>query len=411
MTPSILPQSPDVLVIGGGVVGLATTYHLAKAGAKVSLVTAGDIGDGASACNAGRTQVNEGNLDAFSLSVIVQSLERLAQLPDELGMDFGWRRIGYLCLISSEKEIHNWQQRCPALTAAGIPTEMMDLAQMRNAEPYLAQELLLGGAYTTEGLLDPFLYSHAFAFGARRLGARLFTHKPVTAMQVAGGRVMEVIAGGQRFTPGKVVVACGAWSGQVGALARAHIPVAFHHTEAFITEPLPPVVFNMIGIADFYEVIHSGDRAVPIGLGPYPNQTVLVAESVSYPPQPNRSASHWGLTALSAQLQRYYPSFGRFRVRRHWGTATPYSPDEHPILGRVQPLENLYTATGFQQTICITPVVTELLAQVVLEQEVPAELDAWSPARFMSDFPPHQGGGLGGLVDHPGNFTHDFERT
>ena len=385
MTPTILPQSPDVLVIGGGVVGLASAYHLAKGGARVALVTAGDLGDGASACNAGRTQVNEGNLDPFSLAIIVQSLERLAQLPEVLGMDFAWHRLGYICLINSEKEMRNWQQRCRVLTQAGIPTRMMDLAEIRAAEPYLNLDGLLGAAYTTEGLLDPFLYSRAFAFGAQRAGARLLSHHPATAVQVAGDRVVAVTAGGERFTPGKVVVTCGAWSRQVGALAGVDIPVAFHHTEAFVTEPVPPVVFNMIGIADFYEVIHAGDRAVPIGVGPYPNHTLMVSESVSYPPQPNRAASHWGLTALSAQLLRYFPSWGRFRVRRHWGTATPYSPDEHPIMGLVPPLENLYTATGFHQTICITPVVTDLLARLVLGQEVPPEVEAWSPARFANE--------------------------
>ena len=111
----------DVIVIGGGMLGLSTAYHLAQQDARVLLLQAGDIGGGSSAACAGRAQVAEGKLDPFNLALIRDGFARLETLDDELGMSFEFRRSGLLALINSQEHWDIWTERAKVLTENGYP--------------------------------------------------------------------------------------------------------------------------------------------------------------------------------------------------------------------------------------------------------------------------------------------------
>ncbi len=165
----------DVIVIGGGMLGVSTTYHLSRMGAKTLLLQAGAIGSGTSAANAGRAQVNEGHLDPLNIRIIREGLMRLETLEDELGTTFEWHRNGYLCLIKTEQLWQQWEERAKVLTEGGIPTQVIDQKQLQELEPYLNLVGLLGAAYTLEGLLNPFRFCWAYASCGAPVRRRAFT--------------------------------------------------------------------------------------------------------------------------------------------------------------------------------------------------------------------------------------------
>ena len=260
------PTAADVVIVGGGMAGLATAYHLAQEGSSVILLQAGDIGGGTSAACTGRAQVNEGHLDPLNMRLIRDGLARLATLEEKLGMSFEWRQLGYLCLIPTEALWHEWTIRAGTLSAGGIPTEMLDRVAVAQAEPCLNTAGYLGAAYSVEGFVNPMLFCWAYAQAARRLGANLYPHTPVTAIDVDNDRVTGVITGDQRFTADRFALMTGAWTPTLLELAGAELPVCHTHAEAFVTAPLPPILNNTIGLADFYETIHGRSRAVSVGL-------------------------------------------------------------------------------------------------------------------------------------------------
>ena len=137
----------DVIIIGGGMVGLSTAYHLARRGARTLLLQADDLGGGSSAACSGRAQVAEGRLNPLNLRLITEGLTRLETLEEELGTAFEWRRTGFLALINSQHLWDEWTERSQILTAAGIPTEMLDQAALRNAEPHLNTAGFMGAAH------------------------------------------------------------------------------------------------------------------------------------------------------------------------------------------------------------------------------------------------------------------------
>jgi sarcosine oxidase subunit beta len=372
----------DVIVVGGGMLGLSTTYHLARRGARTLLLQADELGGGSSAACTGRAQVAEGHLDPLNLRLIREGLARLETLEETLDSPFEWRRLGFLALINSSHLWDEWVGRAAQLTAGGIPIEMLDQAALQEAEPYLNVEGLLGAAYAVEGILNPFLFCNAYARAARRTGAHLMSRAPVTAMRVTGARVEAVEAGGEWFEADRVVITCGAWTVAVGRLAGVEIPVCYNHVEAFITDPIALPLNHTIEPADFYETILGQERAVSVGFSRDAHGALVVTEAVTQTRELHRRNSAWGLTGVAAGLLRLYPALRGVQVVRAWAIPTPFSPDEQPLVGWVPGRDNLFVATGFMETITAVPLISEWMARMILGETLHVDLGAFAPDRF-----------------------------
>jgi sarcosine oxidase subunit beta len=372
----------DVIIVGGGMVGLSTAYQLARLGTKTLLLQAGDLGGGTSAANAGRAQVNEGLLDPLNIQIIRDGLTRLETLEDELGADFEWHRLGYLCLIDSQVQWDAWQNRAAVLNAGGIPTEVLDAEALHQAEPNLNMAGWLGAGYSIEGVLNPFLFCHAYAQAARRQGGLLLPHSAVTGMRIENGRILSISAGADEYSAGTVAVMCGAWTPLVTALAGVDLPIRHTHAEAFITEPLPPVLNNTLGLAGFYEIIHGKEKAIAIGVGPHKNGTLMITEAVTKTSELHKRVSAWGIGGMAGELAKAIPVLSRISVLRAWGSPTPFTPDDDPVIGWLPPLENLFVGACLLMTIPSIPLMSEWMARMIRHEEIPVSLDTYSPARF-----------------------------
>jgi sarcosine oxidase subunit beta len=376
----------DVIIVGGGMLGLSTAYHLARRGApgtlRVLLLQAGDLGGGTSAACSGRAQVAEGHLDPLNLRLIREGLARLETLEQELDADFEWRRAGFLALIGAQHLWDEWAERARVLTAAGIPTQLLDRPALQEAEPHLNTEGFMGAAYAVEGLLNPFLFCWAYAQAARRHGALLRPQTSVTDLRVEGRRVTAVQAGGDWLEAGHVVLMCGAWTPQVARLVGAEVPVSHTHAEAFITEPVSLPLHNTIELADFYERIHGRDRAVAVGFSPDPYGALIVTQAVTKTGELHCRSSAWGLSGMAAELLQLYPALAGVRALRTWAIPTAFTPDDEPIVGWLPERDNLFVAAAFLETITVVPVVSDWMASMILGGAPPADLTLYAPDRF-----------------------------
>jgi sarcosine oxidase subunit beta len=375
-------QTFDVVVIGGGFLGLASAYALSRIGVRTLLLEAGDLGGGSSAACSGRAQVCEGHLDSLNLTLIREGLKQHATLEEELGAHYDWQRIGLFLLIRDEALWRLWIERAGILSHEEIPTELLDTRSLQSAEPHLNTEGLIGAAYSQEGFLDPLRFTQAYAHAARRVGADLRGHSAVVGMEVQGQRVTMVRTAQESFSAGQVAVMAGAWEAVVARMAGVEVPIRHTHAEALVTEPVPRIISHNIELADFYEIIRGKRKAVAIGIHPEPNGTLEITEAVTRTDELHQRVSAWGIASLAKNLLELFPSIGKVRVRRCWGRPTSFTPDEEPLIGWMPPLENLFLATSLEETLTTVPVLSEWMAKMIVGQTLPLSLEAYSPGRF-----------------------------
>lgn len=372
---------PDVIIVGGGFAGLAVAYQLAKRGAGVLLLEANSLGSGTSGASAGRAQVSESHRGTH-FELVQAGLARLETLETELEFDFEWRRLGNLMLIEHEHHWRWWTEQVAYLTDRDVPANMLDRRALQTAEPLLNAGKFLGAAWCLEGHLNPLKLCQAFARAARRYGAELRQNIPVTGFERQANRVTAVHTATERFAADAVLVTAGAWTGQVLAWAGVTLPVRFTHAEAIISEPLPPLLHNHVGLADFYETIHNQPRAVSVGVAQQKNGTLLITEAVEMSTLIHRENSDWGIAGIARDLLALFPGLAQVRIVRGWAAPSPFLPDEQPAIGRVPGLDNLFVATCFHLTITTIPVLSELIAGLVLGEAGAPALTEFSPARF-----------------------------
>lgn len=376
----------DVIIIGGGFVGLATAYHLAQRQAKVLLLEADSLGAGTSGACAGRAQVSESHR-GLHMEWVLAGLARLENLEEELDFDFEWRRLGNLMLIEQEKHWRYWQEQVQYLQGRGVPAAMLNPRELQAREPLLDVSAFLGAAWCLEGHLNPFKYVQAWALAAQRLGAELRFRMLVRALPHEDKRVTAVVTEKETLYADKILVAAGAWSGKLLALAGADLPVRFTHAEAMITETLPPLLHHHIGLADFYDAIHNKARAVSIGVAQQQSGTLLITEAVEMTPTIHRRNSAWGIPAMTYDFLRLFPGLTTVRIRRAWAAPSPFLPDENPAIGLMPGFDNLFVATCLHLTITTIPVLAEALAQLLLAETPAIDLTSLSPARFQKPKP------------------------
>ncbi len=371
----------DVIIIGGGFAGLTIAYQLARHQVDVLLLEAGSLGSGASGACAGRTQVSESHRGQH-MDLVLAGLEQLETLETELDCEFEWRRLGNLMLIEHERHWKWWTEQVAYLKQRNVPAAILNPTELKEAEPLLVSDPFLGAAWCLEGHLNPFKFMQAYAQAARRLGAELRQYSPVIDLGRRNGRLTYVQTAEERFSADIVIVTAGVWTVELLRQAGSNLPVQFTHAEAIISEALPPLLNNHIGLADFYETIHNARQAVSIGVAQQQNGTLLITEAVEQTQRIHRSNSAWGVPAIARELLALFPTFSNVRLVRAWASPSPFLPDEQPAIGWASGLDNCFVATCFHNTITTIPVLSQIIADMILGEQPDIDLSAFNPARF-----------------------------
>src|SRR5262245_14515680 len=225
-----MERAVDVLVIGGGAIGLAIAREAARAGLSVRLLDRGEPGGEASGASAGMLAVQ---LEAQHHGPLLMPAARsralypalLEALREETGIDVDLRRDGALLVARGAALADELERACRFQQSCGLRAEMVDAAGLRRAEPALTGAALLGLHLPDEASLDPILLVRALRTAAERAGAEIRPRTEAVRLAITGGRVTGVLAAdGVTHPAGAVVVAAGAWSGGIAGPGFAPPP-------------------------------------------------------------------------------------------------------------------------------------------------------------------------------------------
>ncbi len=355
-----LPQTADVVIVGGGVMGASTAYHLALKGCRNVLLLERESFFGTEATG----KCAGGIRYQFSTEINVRlsqlSLPMLDRFEEELDQPIDLRYCGYLFLLTHEQDVAAFRQNVEMQHRLGVETEWLEPMQIVEMVPLIDLESVLAGTfYARDGLADPNGVVQGYISGARRLGAKLLNDVEVTDIRVAGGRVKGIGTDqGEVATP-VVVNAAGPWVGKVGRMAGVDIPIVPVRRQIVVTGPLPEVPSDFPFVIDFAQSLyfHWEGPGILTGMS-NPNEPVGFDQSVD---------EEWELVHLEAAMKRL-PVLERAGLASHWAGLYENSPDAHPILGRIPEVEGFYCIGGFSgHGFQHSPACGLLLAEEILD--------------------------------------------
>ena len=232
-------RSADVIIVGAGIMGVSTAYHLARRQAgRIVVLERDDVCSGSTALASGGIRHQYAN--RIGVELTRQSIVTYERFAEEFGVDPHFRQHGYLILDTTEAEQAQAERNVDLQRSLGVDVRLLTPDETRKRFPYLATDDLRGATYSPrDGYADPYLATTAIAARARELGVTIRTGCEVSASRASAIGSMGVVTRDGAVTAPVVVVATGAWSGVVGKLAGVDIPVMPLRRSKFITAPFP----------------------------------------------------------------------------------------------------------------------------------------------------------------------------
>jgi sarcosine oxidase subunit beta len=360
----------DFLLIGGGVVGCATAYFLAKRGCQVTLLEKGaGVGLQASGrCGCGVRQ--QGRTAALPLAMAAVRL--WGTLSAELNCELEYTRVGNLKIAFSEARLAELEQEMEWEHAHGLAeVRMITPAECQALVPGLTERTLAGKFCPTDGLANPMRVTPAFARAAARLGAQIRTRTAVTGLLLQGSRVCGVTTEAGEIEALNVVNCAGPWAGRFNEMAGCRTPILPGMSQILVTERQPYRRLPFTSIQNAGYILQAMSGNVLLGIEGKPNITYRTA------------VDHPDLELKAKQLIEAVPWLGELHFLRAFSGITEYTPDKEPYIGAVPSVAGYYTAAGFHgQGFCLGPMVGKLMAELLLGEEPEVSLAPFAPERF-----------------------------
>jgi sarcosine oxidase, subunit beta len=335
----MLPNKASAVIIGGGVMGVSTAYHLAARGCQdvVLLEKAAFLGSEATGKCAGGIRYQFSTEINVRLSLL--SLPMLVNFEEELGQQIDLRWTGYLFLLDNDADVCAYQAQVSMQNRLGVPSRMLSHDEAAQMVPLLNTADIMGGAYhARDGLADPSGVVQGYAAGARRRGVQLLTGVEVTGIRVQAGKVTGVQTSQGAIDAPVVVNAAGPWAGQVAAMAGVQLPISPVRRQIAVTTPLPEVPADFPFVIDFSRNLyfHREGRGVLTG-----------QSNVNEPPGFNQSVDHnWTEQHLDNAIFRF-PLLAKAGLLREWAGLYEVTPDAHPVIDRLADPLGFYVVAGF----------------------------------------------------------------
>lgn len=364
---------PDVLVVGGGLIGCGAAYELAKAGLTVTVVERGTPGCEASGAGAGMLAPQAESSAAspwLSLALASKALypDLAAELRDLTGVDVEYRTGGDLCCFFDEKDEAAARVRRAWQVENGLKAELLGQDDVRQLEPDLSPEVR-GALFFPEDhwVNNPRLVA-ALAQAAALSGVA-FIQAEVRELLREGDRVVGVSTTEGKLSAGAVLLAAGAWSGQLAATAGLALPVVPVRGQILCLEGIPQ---------RFSHLVHAGEHY----LVPRASGEILVGSSMEWVGFVKQVTAEQIRAFLQAAI-RLVPRLGSVPIKAMWAGFRPMAPDGRPVIGPWPGVEGLFVSTGHGRNgILLTPITARLIRELIVGGKPSLDLTPFSPGRF-----------------------------
>ena len=388
--PESVDSRPDVVVIGGGLLGCAASYYLSQGGARVVLLEKEQLNRQASGQNAGslhfqleHRMVEHGDALAkqfvLSIPLVLDAVARWSDLEAELGEDLEIVQEGGFIVAETREEIELLEKKKDLESKWGLSTELLTGDEARRMAPYLSKTIQAAGYFSKEGHANPRLIAPALARAAMRLGAEVSTNQRVNYLGRRNGKWTVRTESGLELGTETVLVTAGAWTGRVAALANVNLPVTPVALSMMATEAVPPTISHLVQhVGRRLSMKQMRDGNVLIG-GGWPAWLRRKEHYADIDASPALLLD--SLSGNAALASRVVPAVRALRLIRTWSGIVGVTPDQIPALGEIRRRPGLFVAIGGSGfTIGLT--YARLLSEQILKGRSSLPMDVYTPHRF-----------------------------
>jgi sarcosine oxidase, subunit beta len=364
------------VIVGAGIVGLYTAYHLARAGAGPILVLdRGFLSSGASGRNGGG--VRQQWETRATVRLARESVAAYRRFGREFGFNVWFRQGGYLFLAENEPELARLRTVHDLVVSEGLPSRVLGPDDVARLVDGIAPGAVVGGTYlASDGTLYPFPAIWGLYEAVRALGVEVALGVELAGVDVQDGRVAGAVTSRGRVGAATVVNAAGGWSADVSRRAGLTVPNVPTRHEILATEPLKPFLDPMVVRPSDGLYFSQTMRGEIVG-----GLTVRDGAGV----EGGMPSSPGFLTAMARALVRLVPRLGALGVLRAWSGFYDDTPDGLPVIGEDPRLRGFVHANGFGgHGFMLAPASTLRVARAVLGEPVDLDPREFSPARFLS---------------------------
>jgi len=369
-----IDKKADVVIVGGGVNGCSLAYQLAKRNLKVVLCEKSFLCSGSTGrCGAGIRQQWSTRENA---ELAINSIKIFEKLEKELGQDIGLRQGGYLIIVHDEADMKQANKNVAMQKSLGLDVSILTPDEILNIVPILDIKGMhaVGATFCpTDGHVDPFKTTYAYAHEAISHGAKLYKFTEVQGIKKNNGKIDSVQTSNGKITTDLVINAAGAWSKQIAEMIDVKLPNKPFRKEILVTERVKPVFEAMV--ISFKDGIYFSQQEEGQILGgiPIPN------EKPGYFTVPTFDFLHH----MSKTLVRYAPALKYVNVIRQWTGYYDITPDARPIIGEVERVKGFIQCNGFSgHGFMLSPMVTKILTEYIVDGKTPQILNSLNLSRF-----------------------------
>jgi len=352
-------KTTDIIIIGGGVMGASTAYHLTTRGLKnIMLLEKEDFfGLGATGRCAGGVRYQFAT--EINIRLSIESLPMLERFHNEIGQEVDYRKCGYIFLLTHPDEVVQFQRNVDLQNQLGARTEWLSGDEIRNLLPMMhLDDVLAGSLNPRDGLVDPNSVVMGYINAAQRSGVKALTSTLVTGVIIKSGRVIGVNTGDQVIYAPVVVDATGPWSSLTGQMAGVDIPVTPLRRQWLTTTPIPELPPDFPFVIDFAQSLYFHREG--------PGLLTGMSNSDEKPGYSQNIDSDWELAHMEAAISRM-PLLGHAGLASHLAGLYEVTPDAHPIFGKT-PVEGYYIVTGFSgHGFMHGPIAGKLMTEIIID--------------------------------------------
>lgn len=369
--------TPDILILGAGIIGCSLARELARVVAKVVVLERGCVGAGASSAAAGILAPTFAPVAVDPLTDLCFDSASLYEdwiksLHEDGAGDMGFRRSGLFDLWLTEEQATHGRMHLPGQMRPGRRAQELSAQDVQRSEPAVAAPTHGGMYYPDDAQVDAAKLTNAVAGVAERAGVVIREREPVMRLTRDGDRISAVHTTRESYRPGIVVLTAGAWSGRLAE-------------ELGVSLPTHAVKGQML-MADC--------RVAPVQTPLYAGEALLVPQtdgrlSLGVTVEPNMCDERVTLEGIRIILDEtcaIVPSIRQLPLERAWAGLRPATPDGWPYMGPVPPLHNFWISTGhYRKGILLAPLCAQLMAQSILANHPVEALTPFKPTRRMHD--------------------------